>query len=279
MSLQTRDPSTGETVDLEEEYGVLDADVEGLRDAAEFDYATAAIPGVEGVVHLSQDDEGQEGPRLLTVGGHTRVAFNPESTKHSRLLAQIEALKERLLGRELQVVFGDNLSWYFTGRLRTMENPPVRPYGTQRLVGIRWVFFCADPYAYATSETVVDFTSAAAQTPTASGRSWAVFSGVGPVTDLTLIRRNSDGAETGRLGLEGAIGAGVAWSVDMRTQQIVVNGSPAPGYLKQGVEGGDFFAFEPREAAYGGAGPYGTVEWAGSGTLAQAIATYRQRRR
>lgn len=243
--------------------GLLTANVPELRDGVDTDFPTGRVPGRAGVVHLSS--RGQPRERRFTIEGTIRA------NSHALVLDALDDLKWRCARQEVEVVFGDATTRYFTGILESAKNPVITPLQSQTRIGFRWTFLCADPYAYSTTETTLNFLSGTTTvTGLGTAPSFPVITIDGDITTLTLLYQTSAGIERGRMELEAEDGYG--WDgelvIDCANQIITVDDEDASDLLA----GGDFFSFDPIDGT-SSVGP--RIGWTRSGTATVMSAVYR----
>lgn len=249
-------------------YGFAIADAPDQRAGLHMDFPLATIPGVDGRLGLSL--EGQSRERRISISGWARVS--PGTTAHTTLLANLDNLKFRTLGRRaVEIVFQDVTTRYFTGRLESNSYPTIQPYQIARGIFVQWVFLCEDPLAYDTTDQSIDFTSGATQCPIGTARSKPIISAVGPATNLVVIYSNSGGTEIQRITTTGSIPAGETLEIDNATQRIALEGDLDDGAAFLQGDWGHFVTLDPKDAA-ALSGAYPTLQ--ATGGPASIVAEY-----
>lgn len=245
------------------------SDAPGSRAGLNRDHSLAYVPGRDGALYLGADAQGQARERRLILSGDLDIPYGTSSA-HTALLAVLDELKWRIARRDVQIVFGDETARYFTARIERPDANHVHPLHSQRVLLIQLGFLCADPYAYAVTETTVTFTSSAAQCPLWTGLVYPLVNIVGPVgPDFDIIYRDSGGTERGRTQIVGSVPSGQTLAIDSYNQLITLDGADAADMLVDSTTS-DFIVLDPTHGATV-VGAFPTLETTKTPNSAQAI--------
>jgi phage-related protein len=249
-------------------FGLRIADAPGTRAGLIRDHALAYMPGRDGALYMGADAQGQARERRIVLASDLNVAHS--STAHATLLTQLDELKWRIARRDVQIVFGDQDTRYYTGRIERPDANHLAPVHTQRIVLLPLTFLCGDPLAYAVTQTTVTFTSAAAQCPLWTGLVYPLINVVGPVgPDFDIIYRDSGGTEQGRTQITGSVPSGQTLAIDCANQIITLDGADANDMLVDSTSS-DFITLDPKHGTTV-AGAFPTLEITKTPNSAQAI--------
>jgi hypothetical protein len=234
--------------------GLVDADIPEIRDGVDREWPLGTVPG-HGPVHLSRYGRVRE--RRITITGTV------SATTHAIVLANLDELKRRIAGRDVEIVISDELTRYLTGRAEAPRLPTMGPYLVQRATFLRWGFLCSDPYAYEATETTINFTAGAQDLPMGSAPvrpRLRLLNSVDPI----VIYRDSAGNEQGRIEFTGTL----TGELIVDRAGISLDGANSADALT----GGDFLLFEPQHGT--DANP-ATIELS-SGSAGTAQVIYRR---